>query len=478
MSGNLRDTVRLVVISLTLSVACNFQYGFSSTYMNTPVDQFKAYLNESFIRRGHVLSEGTYDLVWNLIANIWFVGFFIGIWLSPLLNDRFGRKVGFISMNAVSLIASVLRFVGIVVYSPECLFVGRLLASISVAVTYQSLILFLQECSPTRFRGALTFTSEISYAVMALLGMFLGMDAIFGRHLHYLLGFAVIPCALSLIVLFPMHETPKFLYIVRGDKKGASESITYYHGKSADVAHVLHEISLEAEQESSAGDSSLREIFATPHLRKAVFLSCLALQNTVALWSLLLSSTDFLKHAKLNTDIAEWSSTGMALAYVIGTVLGSTCVEKYGRRIMLLTFSSANTGFLFLYVVFAALQPYLDVLQYGCLVCFLAYGFTYGFGVGPITWFLSSELVPQRHRSLVQSVCYAINTIMVIISTFTILPLFEVIDAYAFLALYVIPSVISIVVLFFQLPETKGREIHEIVAELKGKIRCETNDIN
>uniref|UniRef100_A0A914QY40 Uncharacterized protein n=1 Tax=Panagrolaimus davidi TaxID=227884 RepID=A0A914QY40_9BILA len=58
---------------------------------------------------------------------------------------------------------------------------------------------------------------------------------------------------------------------------------------------------------------------------------------------------------------------------------------------------------------------------------------------------------------------------MVVISTFTILPLFSVIKAYAFLALYVIPSCFSLVILFSQLPETKGREIHEIVAELRGK---------
>lgn len=53
-------------------------------------------------------------------------------------------SVGFISMNAVSALASVLRFVAVVWMWPEALFVGRLLASVATAVTYQSLILFLQ----------------------------------------------------------------------------------------------------------------------------------------------------------------------------------------------------------------------------------------------------------------------------------------------------------------------------------------------
>jgi hypothetical protein len=58
---------------------------------------------------------------------------------------------------------------------------------------------------------------------------------------------------------------------------------------------------------------------------------------------------------------------------------------------------------------------------------------------------------------------------MVVISTFSILPLFAVIRAYSFLLLYVIPSAISLIVLFWQLPETRGREIHEIVNELRGE---------
>ena len=323
------------------------------------------------------MTESTYDWIWNLIANIWFIGFFLGIWLSPLINDRYGRKVGFISMNALSLLASVLRFLAILFYSPELLFTGRLLASISTAVTYQSLILYLQECSPTKYRGVMSFTSEISYAVMSLLGMFLGMDSIFGKNLKLLLGFAVVPSIIALIVLFPMPETPKFLSIVKRDLKAATNSIQFYHGSSADVDAVLHEITLEAEQDSQA-NSSIKEIFTTPYLRKALLLSCLALQNTVALWALLLSSTDFLKHANLRSDIAEWSSTGMALAYVIGTISGSTCVERFGRRPMILFFSTANSLSIVFYVIFAALEPWANLLQYGCLICFLLYGFTYG----------------------------------------------------------------------------------------------------
>ncbi len=37
------------------------------------------------------------------------------------------------------------------------------------------------------------FLSEIGYALMTILGMGLGTDAVFGKRLAWLLGFAIIP---------------------------------------------------------------------------------------------------------------------------------------------------------------------------------------------------------------------------------------------------------------------------------------------
>ncbi|KAI1718426.1 sugar transporter domain-containing protein [Ditylenchus destructor] len=140
----LKDKLRAVGIAFTLSLSCNFQYGFSSTYLNSPVEEFRIFLNESAEHRGIQMDEGLYRYIWNMISNIWFIGFFFGVWLSPIINDRFGRKVGFLLNNVINVVASLLRFAAIISLWPELLLVGRLLASIATAVTYQSLILYLQ----------------------------------------------------------------------------------------------------------------------------------------------------------------------------------------------------------------------------------------------------------------------------------------------------------------------------------------------
>uniref|UniRef100_A0A1I7XP83 MFS domain-containing protein n=1 Tax=Heterorhabditis bacteriophora TaxID=37862 RepID=A0A1I7XP83_HETBA len=184
---------------------------------------------------GHVMTYSTYNWIWNLILNIWFVGFFIGIWFSPLLNDRFGRKVGYLVGNAFSLVGAIFRLLSICLYRPELLFVGRLITSVCGAITYQSCILFLQECSPTHLRGFLSFLSEISFAVMCLFGTLLGTQQLLGNDLIAYMGFAVPFCAFFFAVLFFIPETPKYLLISRLNREDAERSVKFYHGKEVDV---------------------------------------------------------------------------------------------------------------------------------------------------------------------------------------------------------------------------------------------------
>ncbi|KAE9418406.1 hypothetical protein Angca_009616, partial [Angiostrongylus cantonensis] len=466
------NRVLQVFIFTVVAFASNFENGFSTTYLNTPVEQFKAYLNESYLRKGKTMTEPIYAMMWNSILNIWFVGFFIGIWFSPILNDRFGRKVGFLIGCGVALLGSILRLLAICLYRPELLITGRFVTSMCEAITYQSCILYLQESSPTHQRGSMTFLSEISYSLMCLVGMLLGTRQLLSDNLVALMAFPIPFCTFFFIALFFLPETPKFLLIARSNRVEAERSLRFYHGSGSDVNEVMKEMVKEAEDEMervAASCGSVKEIFTEPHLRRAALLSISALQNTVAFWSMLLSSTYFLEEIGLHQAAASWCSTAMALGYTVGTVAGLIWIERLGRRTILLSFTIADNVLLALYVVCAELGPIVKSFKYGCLGLLISYAFVYGSGVGPISWFISSELVPQKYRSLMQSITYAVNTVIVVALSFSILPLYGIVGSYAFLILYTVPSTGAIVILYKYLPETRGREIHEIVAELQGK---------
>uniref|UniRef100_A0A0K0E7D8 MFS domain-containing protein n=1 Tax=Strongyloides stercoralis TaxID=6248 RepID=A0A0K0E7D8_STRER len=463
--------IKFILICTSIAFACNIQYGFSSVYFNTPVDEFKSYLNESQIKRGNIFTDTFYNSIWNWLLNVWFIGFFIGIWINPIFCDKYGRRLTFLGANILSLLGSCIRCIAIKTYIYELLIIGRIIISISTAVTYQCQILYLQESAPTNYRGIAGFISEISFAVSCLTGMFLGMSSVLGSNLFWLLFFPIIPCFLSIVVIFLTKETPKFLFIVKKDYLLTKESIIFYHGKGVDYEKVMKEIELESlsDQEAKSFINLFKDFLKEKYLLKALILSCCALQNTVALWAILLSSTTFLSSVNLENNISQLSSTLMTLCYVFGTLSGSIVIEKFGRRPMLLGFSSANSIVLIIYLIFSILHNQIYFSKYICLVSFLLYAFTYGCAVGPISWFISSELVDQKYRSFIQSLCYAFNTIMVVITSFIVLPLFNTIGAYTFLILYIIPSIFCLLILFLYLPETKGKEIYEIIEQIKNQ---------
>ena len=91
--------------------------------------------------------------------------------------------------------------------------------------------------------------------------------------------------------------------------------------------------------------------------------------------------------------------------------------------------------------------------------------------------FVGVELVSQSERSILQAVSMTVNQVFVIITTFAILPLYDVMNSFSFMVLFVIPSIGCLLYLYFKLPETKNRPIDEIVQELCGKKETNHRDI-
>ena len=91
------------------------------------------------------------------------------------------------------------------------------------------------------------------------------------------------------------------------------------------------------------------------------------------------------------------------------------------------------------------------------------------FSVGPgtIPIFLTAELVPQHCRSLATSISFFSQTVVGLVVTFLALPLNKAIGGYAFYILFTIPSCLCTIYLYRNMPETKNKEIAQIVAEMK-----------
>ncbi|GMR58624.1 hypothetical protein PMAYCL1PPCAC_28819, partial [Pristionchus mayeri] len=460
---------RLLAICCAVAFSSNWQFAYSSTYLNTPVLEFKEYLNSSF---GSTLTEDSYVHIWDVVQNIWFIGFFLGIWLSPVLNDRLGRKTGLLVGNSCNFLAAIIQFLGVFLHLPILLIIGRFIASVMTAVAFQAVVLYLQESPPTSMRGTASFCSEVVFAAMSVVGMMLGTDELLGKNLPWLLAVNILPCAISILIVLLISETPKFLLIKKNDRESAEEAIRFHHGKDADVESVIEELLHEADEDAHEAHSfkDLLVIAQEPHLRKIVLLGACSMQMTVSFWAAIYNSTQFIMDLNCSNFFSTWSSTIMATIYFIGTLIGCQLVDRLGRRTLLLPCSLISIICWSSFSLSFYLQKSNDHWKYLGVAALMCFGFLCGFGINAIAWFIPAEPAPQNYRSLIQSVCYTMNTIIVVVMTFTLLPMYmSSVGPATFLILYCAPSLICLIYLTEQLPETKGRPTHEIQQELKKK---------
>ncbi|CAJ0945731.1 unnamed protein product, partial [Mesorhabditis belari] len=334
---------------------------------------------------------GSFDLFWNVYLNLWFLGFFIGLWKARWLTDTRGRKSAFVCGCMLNVLGSGMRFFSICPHPiPSLFLLSRLVNAIATGTTYQALILYLQEAPPSACRGAISVLNGFTYSFVSLLGITLGNRSLLGSHLPILSAIPVIVCFILFVAIFFIPETPKYL-VLKGRSEEAKRSVLFFHGKTVSPDFTVKALEVEASSCQNV-KIPLIDFIRKKHLRVALVLSVIALQQTVSLWPILMSSSFLLKEIGVSEELAEWASSVMALSYAFGTLTSAFIIDKAGRRPLLLTSTIFNILALIVYSILAMFSKSVLAFKYACLFCFVVYGFTYGSGVGPIGRFISTEL--------------------------------------------------------------------------------------
>ncbi|VDM44205.1 unnamed protein product [Toxocara canis] len=445
------SATKIVLLCTAVSAFTNFQEAYSNSYPNTAIVTFQNYVNNSYISRGIEggIPDGIYTWIWSAILNVWFLGYLLGVFLTPRCTDNYGRKTALLIANVLSVIGTVVSTVAVVFPVPELLFIGRIVSSISCGISFGTLILFLQEATPTELRGMTSFLSATVFLAINVTGMGFGMDVVFGTNLPLLIGeddfsvslkskqtqmitgIGLIPGALAIIIMIPLAETPKYLLISRNDREAAMESLIFYRGESPRNEEIMEEILKESDEEHGMPlMEAIMKVFKTPHLRQAFILGVLIVQVVVGIWPIIYLSTDFLS-AHFSPTFAQVGSFVFIVADFLASIPGMFVVERFGRRPLLISFGILNTLALCAYCLFDRLSFYVHPnFKYGCLVALVAYGTTYGF---------------------------------------VTLPIYRAINVWGFIPLFIIPSTLCLIYIYKYLPETKGHEIHEIIDKLKDR---------
>ncbi|WKY15986.1 hypothetical protein Q1695_001008 [Nippostrongylus brasiliensis] len=429
-----RHVISLIALSVILAMSSIFQMGYANAYPNTAVNSFRIFLNESDYGP---FTEDTFTWVWSAVLNVYFIGFIVGSVAAVPLADYSGRKWCLLFGNATNFVAAVLSTLSTAFLLPGLFVTSRVVFAVAAGISMNSLVLLLQESAPVQLRGLMSFNAEMAFVATNMLGALAGMRTVLGTNLVWLTGLACIPALLSVFMAIYFPDSPRYLLNRKKNRRLAEKSVQFYHGSDEqETSKVL----TSYEKEADGNNGSLRELVSTKHVRFGLFLGVTALQATTSVWPIVYYSTDFLIRENIDPDAAELTSTIMLFVSCISTVVGMIMIERYPRRRLLLSCGFANMGALTLFVVSAQLQFLFASSKYGCIVAVVLHGISYSIALGPISWFITAELVPLQFRALSQSLALSFNQTAALILCFITLPLYDKIGSYVLLPSFVVPG--------------------------------------
>ncbi|KUI12337.1 MFS transporter [Mycobacterium lehmannii] len=391
------------------------------------------------------------------------LGAMCGAAASGYLADRISRRWTKVLSGTVYLVGALGCAFAI---SAPMLIGFRFLLGLAVGTASFVSPLYISEMAPPRIRGGLVsfnqlaITSGILVAYLVNFG-FKDLDA----NWRWMLGVAALPGAVLAVGMLSVPQTPRWL-VEAGRKDKAREVLRRLRSgdRDADIDDELAGIEQASEQE---GKASIRDLIR-PGLRPMLIVGLvLALaQQFVGVNTVIYYAPTILSDTGMSAGGALARTVFVGVTNVVFTIVAVLLLDRVGRRKLLITGTIGMiVGLLTLAVYFAwgTLQQNAGYLALVALMVFIA---SFAIGLGPVFWLMISEIFPIGVRSKAMAVCTIVNWGANFIVAQTFLTLGNLITRQGVFFLYAALAGLALLVFARWVPETRGRSLEDIQAEL------------
>lgn len=398
----------------------------------------------------------------------------LGMLASGPLSDRLGRR-------PVLQIAAVLFAVSAIAsaVAPDyfTLVIARMLGGFGVGAALIVAPMYIAEMAPPASRGRFVSFNQLNIVVGISAAFFsnyliltLGESgAAWSEALRlgewnwrWMLGIETLPAIAYLLALSLVPESPRWL-AMRGRDKEALEVLSRVAGAGA--GDVLREVQAGIAAEAALGRASWR-VLLHPSLRLVMTIGIVVgvLQQITGINAVFFYAPMIFEKSGIGTNAAFMQAALVGLVNLAFTVVAMALIDRVGRR-PLLGFGLSGIAACMLLLAWAFVGADDSNPR---LILFAILGFVASFAVslGPVMWVLFSELFPNRVRGVAISFVGLVNSATAFLVTLVFPWQLEVMGSSLTFLIYGLLAVAGLVFVMRILPETKGRSLEQLEAEL------------
>jgi SP family general alpha glucoside:H+ symporter-like MFS transporter len=417
--------------------------------------------------------SGKYQLTapWQAgLSNSSGVGAFFGAFLNGFLVDRFGQKRVILgSLLALTAFLFIVFFAN----SVEVLLVGEILCGFPWGIFATISPAYASEILPLSLRVYLTSWTNMCFIIGQLIaaGVLTGLVDN-NTKWAFKIPFAVQwfwPLLLFPILLFA-PESPWYL-VRKGQLEDARHSLVRLNHKSTDAASIDAQLSLIIHTDNQEKEllmevkTSYWQCFRGVEARRTEIASMVFAGTILTGLSFAYNTTYFFASIGLSSSVTyhlNVGGTGMALA---ATLLSWVFILPYfGRRTIYLWGTFGMTVILFL-IGILNIRTNEHSFALAQAVLTLVWTFVFQLSVGQLSWALPAEIGSTRLRQktvvIGRNAYYLVSVVASVLEPYFVNPTAWNLKGYTSF-FWMGTSLVTLIWVFFRLPETKDRSYEEI----------------
>ncbi|XP_057373147.1 facilitated trehalose transporter Tret1-like [Daphnia carinata] len=402
------------------------------------------------------------DFKW--ISAVPMCGSFFGALVVSIPMQYFGRKkslVGHYLLYILGFLTVGLTYSG---KHKAMLYVGRILQGLAVGCTTPACQIYVSECSSPNIRGRLGSITASSLALGIWVSYIIG--AFVEWHTLSFI-FSALPVIFLLLTCL-MPETPIWL-LTNGMEDEGRRALQRLRGKNTIVDAEMRRMKEHHEKTASShGSIRLGDLMRGPVMKPfGISLGIMFFQQTTGINAMVFYTVSIFQSAgsSIGSRYATIIVGGVQLVF---TIASGFLVDRYGRRILLLTsaaitsISLASMGTFFYFQRIWGESTATELLGWLPLVSLIVFFIAYSGGMSNVPLIIMGEMFPSKYRTILGTLSSSFN-LFVTLAIVRFFPdmLIQLGNDVTFF-IFSGCTVTSIAFVYFLLPETKGKTLEEI----------------